>query len=137
MTTTDTKPAPEGMEWQQHAACRDLDSDLFFPSWHTNQHGIKAAQEVCSDCPVQPECLEYALINNEKTGVWGGYYLGNPRVRYRLRRRFDIVVDRDRESYRSAMIRNADYQEYLKRREITLRRRAQRQAQEGEERGSA
>jgi hypothetical protein len=31
----------------------------------------KEAKEVCDGCPVRPECLEWALENDEE-GVWGG-----------------------------------------------------------------
>lgn len=42
-----------------------------------------AAKQVCASCPVQAECLEYAIDANEIHGVWGG--LGQ-RDRQRLRR---------------------------------------------------
>lgn len=28
--------------------------------------------ELCASCPVQAQCLEYALANREDDGVWGG-----------------------------------------------------------------
>lgn len=31
-----------------------------------------AAKQVCSGCPVQLDCLEYALAAREHEGVWGG-----------------------------------------------------------------
>lgn len=31
-----------------------------------------AAKAVCSACPVRRECLEYADLNNETEGIWGG-----------------------------------------------------------------
>lgn len=42
---------------------------LWFPN---NGAGVAAAQRVCLDCPVQIECLEYALERRIDHGVWGG-----------------------------------------------------------------
>ena len=33
---------------------------------------IDAAKEICAVCPVNPECLEFALATNQEAGVWGG-----------------------------------------------------------------
>jgi len=30
------------------------------------------ARELCFSCPIQLECLEYAILNKEKFGIWGG-----------------------------------------------------------------
>jgi WhiB family redox-sensing transcriptional regulator len=38
---------------------------------------------VCRGCVVRNECLEYALVNGEKFGIWGGL---SERERRRLRR---------------------------------------------------
>lgn len=40
---------------------------------HANDElGIELAKAVCKRCPVQPECLAYALERGEQWGVWGG-----------------------------------------------------------------
>ena len=62
------------------ASCRGMDPDLFFPS---SSGEVKAAKAVCAACPVRAECLEYALANAERLGVWGGT---SERERGRLRR---------------------------------------------------
>jgi hypothetical protein len=31
-----------------------------------------AAKRWCAACPVQQECLNYAIVNHEEFGVWGG-----------------------------------------------------------------
>lgn len=31
----------------------------------------EGARELCRRCPVQPECLDYALAADERYGVWG------------------------------------------------------------------
>jgi len=32
----------------------------------------REAKRVCRSCEVQAECLEYALENDERFGIWGG-----------------------------------------------------------------
>lgn len=56
-------------EWHERAACRGLDPDLFFPE---RGESTTAAKAICADCPVRPECLGFALTENEKFGIWGG-----------------------------------------------------------------
>lgn len=55
--------------WMDDAACARVDPDLFFPE---RGERTDLAKAVCFGCPVREECLEYALANNEKHGVWGG-----------------------------------------------------------------
>ncbi len=62
--------------WQYRAACRGEDAVLFFPP-NNEPREEKAAREarakaICRRCPVQVECLEYALRTREPYGVWGG-----------------------------------------------------------------
>lgn len=33
---------------------------------------VQTARAICAECPVQQECLEYALTHHEIFGVWGG-----------------------------------------------------------------
>jgi WhiB family redox-sensing transcriptional regulator len=49
--------------------CRTVDPELWFPE--TNSLGLQA-KKFCASCPVVEECLQYALENNEKHGIWGG-----------------------------------------------------------------
>ena len=60
--------------WRTNAICRDTDPDLFFPVGTTGPalDQIAAAQRVCDACLVQPECLEFALMTNQDSGIWGG-----------------------------------------------------------------
>lgn len=55
-------------EWMDQALCRKQDPELYF-GLAVKQEGIKIH---CRPCPVLRECLEYALDNNIKSGVWGG-----------------------------------------------------------------
>jgi WhiB family transcriptional regulator, redox-sensing transcriptional regulator len=56
-------------EWQDHAACLGVDPDLFFP---TQGEPVGEAKQICRGCQVRETCLEYALRNNLKHGIWGG-----------------------------------------------------------------
>jgi len=71
----------EGEEsWQLYANCLGVDPDLFFPERGAS---TKEAKAVCRACVVREDCLEYALDNSEKFGIWGGL---SERERRRLRR---------------------------------------------------
>jgi WhiB family redox-sensing transcriptional regulator len=61
-------------DWREHAACRDTDPDLFFPVGTTGPaiEQIDNAKAVCRECDVQKTCLEYALVTNQDSGIWGG-----------------------------------------------------------------
>lgn len=60
--------------WRRDAICRDTDPELFFPIGTTGQAllQIAKAKSVCCECPVQHECLEFAMETNQDTGIWGG-----------------------------------------------------------------
>lgn len=55
--------------WWGEAVCRGVDPDLFFPERGASTREAKA---VCARCPVQAECLEFALDTFVKFGIWGG-----------------------------------------------------------------
>ena len=76
-------------EWMNHAACRDIDIDVFFPM---AQEGVDKAAAVCRDCSVRQECLTFALENSDLSGVWGGT---SNRQRVRLRRRQSRLASPD------------------------------------------
>jgi WhiB family redox-sensing transcriptional regulator len=66
--------------WQARANCMGVDPDLFFPERGAS---TREAKEVCRGCVVQDDCLEYAIANGEKFGIWGGL---SERERRRVRR---------------------------------------------------
>ena len=70
----------EDRSWQLKANCLGVDPDLFFPERGAS---TKEAKEVCRGCVVREQCLEYALANGEKFGIWGGM---SERERRRIRR---------------------------------------------------
>ena len=61
-------------DWRELALCKDTSPELFFPIGNTGSalDAISLAKNVCSRCPSQIECLEYALDSNQDNGVWGG-----------------------------------------------------------------
>jgi WhiB family transcriptional regulator, redox-sensing transcriptional regulator len=61
-------------DWRAHAACADVDSELFFPVGVTGPAvpQIAAAKAVCARCLVRAACLEFAITTNQEYGVWGG-----------------------------------------------------------------
>ena len=61
-------------EWRDRALCRDTDPDLFFPVGTTGLAlvQIEHAKQVCAQCPVTTECLDFALTTNQDSGIWGG-----------------------------------------------------------------
>jgi WhiB family transcriptional regulator, redox-sensing transcriptional regulator len=67
--------------WQRQANCMGVDPDLFFPERGAS---TREAKEVCRGCVVREDCLEYALANGEKFGIWGGL---SERERRKIRRR--------------------------------------------------
>jgi WhiB family redox-sensing transcriptional regulator len=61
-------------DWRDRAACRDTNPDLFFPVGTTGPaiEQIEQAKAVCRQCEAQDACLEFALVTNQDSGVWGG-----------------------------------------------------------------
>jgi WhiB family redox-sensing transcriptional regulator len=61
-------------DWRRDAICRDTDPDLFFPVGTTGNAlvQIERAKQVCDECAVRVECLEFALETNQDAGIWGG-----------------------------------------------------------------
>lgn len=55
--------------WRLSAACRGMDPEMFYPQ---RGDSTAAPKSVCRGCLVSEECLEFALDNGEKFGVWGG-----------------------------------------------------------------
>jgi WhiB family transcriptional regulator, redox-sensing transcriptional regulator len=70
----------EVMEWQERALCAQTDPEAFFPE---KGGSTREAKRVCLSCDVRGECLEYALANDERFGIWGGL---SERERRRLKK---------------------------------------------------
>jgi WhiB family redox-sensing transcriptional regulator len=67
--------------WQEQALCAETDPEAFFPE---KGGSTREAKKICTGCEVKAQCLEYALANDERFGIWGGL---SERERRRLRRR--------------------------------------------------
>lgn len=59
------------LNWQARAVCRDEDPELFFPD-PSDTVTARAAQAVCAQCPVRPQCRAAASARREPYGIWGG-----------------------------------------------------------------
>lgn len=78
--------AREKGEWEDLANCLGVDPDLFFPERGSSTSDAKA---VCRACVVRVDCLEFALRNGEKFGIWGGM---SERERRRVRRQRSLAL---------------------------------------------
>lgn len=60
-------------DWQQKAACRGIDTNLFFPRNALESAQAKAIiKPICGTCPVFTQCHTYAVSFPEKAlqGIW-------------------------------------------------------------------
>jgi WhiB family redox-sensing transcriptional regulator len=69
--------------WRLDALCAETDPEAFFPE---KGGSTREAKRVCLGCSVRTECLEFALANDERFGIWGGLS-ERERRRVRLERR--------------------------------------------------
>ena len=67
-------------EWQERALCAQTDPEAFFPE---KGGSTREAKRICLGCEVKDRCLESALANDERFGIWGGL---SERERRRLKR---------------------------------------------------
>lgn len=61
----------ERYAWRAYGACRLPEN------WHLNffperGESTAAQKRVCASCPVKEPCLQAALRNGERHGIWGG-----------------------------------------------------------------
>ncbi len=69
------------LAWQTDALCAQTDPEAFFPE---KGGSTRDAKRICASCDVRAQCLEYALHNDERFGIWGGL---SERERRKLKRR--------------------------------------------------
>lgn len=81
-TTLAILPNGGDIDWKNRAACADKPQDWWFPDGEqsdgrgrikptADRKAYARAKAVCDLCPVQAECLDYALPV-ERWGMWGG-----------------------------------------------------------------
>lgn len=68
-TVLGLEPEEGQLAWQERSLCSQTDPEAFYAEKGEN---TRDAKKMCAGCEVVPECLEYALANNERFGVWGG-----------------------------------------------------------------
>ncbi|ARP74502.1 WhiB family transcriptional regulator [Streptomyces pluripotens] len=51
------------------ALCAQTGPDFFFPEPGSS---VREAKRICALCELRRACLDYALTNDERFGVWGG-----------------------------------------------------------------
>ncbi len=88
MAADDSAKVPGSIEdwlarpaWHRDALCRGQGHEAFILS---EKADYSAAKAVCAVCLVRQECLEYALVDKDLTGCWGGT---DDRERRAMRRR--------------------------------------------------
>ena len=59
----------DDQEWADRALCAQTDPEAFFPE---KGGSTREAKKVCARCPVQTDCLNYAIEHKERFGIWGG-----------------------------------------------------------------
>jgi len=59
--------------------CLNMDTNLFFEKYEENSSISSYVDSLCVKCPVQRQCLAYA-VSNQEWGVWGGVYLESGKI---------------------------------------------------------
>jgi WhiB family redox-sensing transcriptional regulator len=73
--------------WQAYALCAQVGPGPFYPEKGEN---ATDAKRICAACPVQPDCLDWALATREPHGIWGGT---SERERRKLTTHHDTAKD--------------------------------------------
>lgn len=55
--------------WMEDALCAQTDPESFYPE---KGGSTRDAKKTCEQCLVRAECLDWALTNDERFGIWGG-----------------------------------------------------------------
>ena len=57
-------------KFMRQGACLGKDPDLFVHDEFDNNKN-KKAKEICGKCDVKVPCLDYAILTNQRDGIWG------------------------------------------------------------------
>lgn len=66
----------QDFDWYHLAACRGMDTNLFYDKYEADVNIAKNVDQACLSCPVSKMCYESGVENDEQ-GVWGGIYLNS------------------------------------------------------------
>ena len=63
--------------WQASAACAGETGSVFYPPLRAERKAVRVGREqrakaVCASCPVRSDCLDHAMVHDERFGIWGG-----------------------------------------------------------------
>lgn len=73
--------------WMDQGLCASADPEAWFPD---KGGSTREAKAICRRCTVAAECLDYALTNQERFGIWGGL---SERQRRRLTHHLDTTQE--------------------------------------------
>jgi WhiB family redox-sensing transcriptional regulator len=80
--------------WRKHAACRGMDTNLFYPEQGFNGHvKQRQAQAVCAGCPVQAECLQ--ALGRYSGGIVGGQTTAQRTKAHMIKSNLELLQLRD------------------------------------------
>jgi WhiB family redox-sensing transcriptional regulator len=80
--------------WRKHAACRGMDTNLFYPEAGYNGHRKqRQAQAVCAGCPVRDECLQ--ALGAYRGGIVGGQTTAQRTKGHMIKSNLELLQLRD------------------------------------------
>jgi WhiB family redox-sensing transcriptional regulator len=89
--------------WTDRAACNGQPVDRFFPIPYGQTDDAKAdhatdveqTKRICGRCPVRTDCLDWAMGQPERHGIWGGLDEEERRLLHRKEKRRERVAARE------------------------------------------
>lgn len=88
------------LAWKEEAECTHLvthyPSQFKAMDWFPTDTGYVSpkVKQVCEVCPVRLECLSFAVLTDEPSGVWGGKHI---KAINSIRRKVNNALRRNRE----------------------------------------
>jgi len=83
--------------WQKQAACQGDNTNNYIPTKTGTKDTKHYNRTKCETCPVQKQCLDYALANRIKYGLWGNTTPKERETLYPLymgQREYDLDLDK-------------------------------------------
>jgi len=73
-------------DWRKEANCKGKELSIFFvEKSSTALLAARVAKEICANCVVKKQCLDFALDNDVRDGIFGGQSPKERRVSKRKR----------------------------------------------------